>query len=1441
GITLPATLVFDHPTPTALVAFLRALLLGEAATAEVPTPGRERSATDEPIAIVGMGCRFPGGVDSPEALWRLVASGQDAITPFPSDRGWDARSLEGIAAVGGFVRDAGDFDPDLFGISPREALVMDPQQRLLLETAWEALERAGIDPLSLRGTATGVYAGVSANGYASGQEDDEVDPETDGYLLTGSTPSVASGRLAYVFGLEGPAVSVDTACSSALVALHLACQALRAGECDLALAGGATVMATPGMFLEFARQGGLAADGRCKSFAEGADGTGWSEGGGVLVVERLSDALRNGHRVLAVVKGSAVNQDGASNGLTAPNGPSQQRVIRQALANAGLSPAEVDAVEAHGTGTRLGDPIEAQALLATYGQARTDDEPLWLGSVKSNIGHAQAAAGVAGIVKMVMALQAELLPRTLHAEERSRHVDWESGAVELLTEERAWPSGDRPRRAGVSSFGISGTNAHVILEEAPPAPAPAEPGRKAPSGLPVVPWVVSARGAEALGAQLERLASVEADPVDVGFSLASTRAALEHRAVVLGTDLEALRSGLAAPAVSGVVGEGRTAWMFTGQGSQRPGMGRELYAAFPVFARALDEVCGLLDTELAGRAGFDLPVREVLFAADGSPEAALLDRTGYAQTALFAVQVASVALLRSWGAEPDVVLGHSVGELAAAYTAGVFDLPDAARLVAARARLMQALPGGGAMAAVEAGEAEVTGLLAEVGAADVAVAAVNGPRAVVVSGAEDGVARVVAAAREQGRRATRLRVSHAFHSPLMEPMLAEFAEAAANVDHRNPRRAAVSTVSGAPLADGDWTSADYWVRQIRQPVRFHQAATETITGQGVTRLLEIGPDPVLGSHVETAADRVTASVLRKGRPEAETFLRAVAELFVRGAGTDWSAVFAGSGARRVDLPTYPFRHRRFWLRPGRATTGADDLGLGAAGHPLLGAAVPVAGSDALLLTARLSAHGHSWTADHRVAGRVVVPGTALLELALQAGERTGCDHVAELVLQAPLVLPEDGAVQVQIAVDPPEEPAGTPGTETHGGEHRTLRIHARPDDGPVDTPWTLHATATLARRATPEPDWNLRAWPPADARPLPLDELYDRLARAGLAYGPAFRGLTRAWAHGEELYVEAALPEPAAAEATAYGLHPALLDSVLHALALQAPDGRDALLPFLWSGVSLTAVGATAVRAHLVPTGAGETSVRVADAAGDPVATVESLLLRPVAATDLGPADGTEHLYRLDWVPVPQSPDAALPSGRSWALLSSDAEAAERWAAAGVPLTRHRHLGDLLAALREGADAPDVVILPVDEAMPETNDTSGIDEISETSDSSELGGTSQAVGANSGEVLGGIAGVLGAMRTWLAEERLAGSRLVVTTTGAVQAGAAVDRNGPDLGGAGVWGLVRSAMSEHPGRFLLADLDDDPASYEPLARHIAAGEEPQLAVRGGEVWVPRVVR
>ena len=947
------------------------------------------AAAAEPVAIVGMSCRLPGEVRSPADLWGLLTAGDDAISTFPSDRGWDMERVYdpdpehlGTSYVreGSFLHDAGEFDAGFFRISPREALAMDPQQRLFLEAVWEAIEDAGIDPLSLRSSKTGVYAGVMLQDYAA--ESSSASPDGAGGA-TGNGPSVVSGRVAYVLGLEGPAMTVDTACSSSLVAMHLACRALRTGECSLALAGGVSIMARPDLFIGFSAQRGIALDGRCKSFDDRADGSNWGEGVGVLLLERLSDARRLGHEVLAVIRGSAVNQDGASNGFTAPNGPSQQRVICQALADAGLAANQIDAVEAHGTGTVLGDPIEAQALLSVYGQDRAEDAPLWLGSVKSNIGHVLAAAGVAGVIKTVMAIRHGVLPKTLHLQTPTSHVDWSAGSVSLLAEPTQWPQTGAPRRAGVSSFGITGTNAHLILEEAPApdlAPASVGPDMRAAEaasasvGRPV-PWIVSGRGESALRAQAERLSDHlsrgELDIRDVGFSLAGSRSVFENRAVVIGNEPQELSAGLGVLAEGGsapgvVEGEARPgtkrlALLFTGQGAQRVGMGRELYDRFPVFKAAFDEVCDGFD-ELLGQS-----LRTVVFgeealtavaedrstarrnfdetSADRSTVQGALDQTMFTQAGLFALEVALFKLVGSLGVTADYLIGHSIGELAAAHAAEMLSLEDACTLVAARGRLMGAQPEGGAMVAVQASEQEARAVLA--GCKDVALAAVNGPTSIVLSGDEDATLALSVELAERGRKTKRLRVSHAFHSHRMDGALQEFAQVVEQVSFSEPRIPVVSNLTGKALSIEQAKDPRYWVDHARQTVRFADGI-RWLGARGVDSFLELGPDGVLSvmcpdclsgdSDAEEdpgeqrGADGNEASLgggppitavplLREGRPEAHTLVGALAELWVGGVRVDWAAFFKGSGARRARLPTYAFQRQRYWSQAVASDTG----------------------------------------------------------------------------------------------------------------------------------------------------------------------------------------------------------------------------------------------------------------------------------------------------------------------------------------------------------------------------------------------------------------------------------------------------------------------------------------------------------------------------------------
>ncbi|WP_374119514.1 type I polyketide synthase [Streptomyces sp. RKAG290] len=1318
---------------------------------------RLRSANDrltedatEPIAIVGMACRYPGGVGSPDELWDLVVEGRDGVSGFPVDRGWDVEGLydpepgkpnRTVTREGGFLYDAADFDAGLFGISPREALGMDPQQRLLLEASWEAVESAGIDPHSLKGSRTGVFAGVMYHDYGPGT--------SDGSLVT--------GRVAFTLGLEGPAVTIDTACSSSLVALHWAGQALRRGDCSMALVGGVTVMTTPDMFLYFSHQRGMAKDGRCKSFAADADGTGCSEGVGVLMLERLSDAQRNGHPVLAVIRGSAINQDGASSGMTTPNGPSQQRVIRAALESAGLSAADVDLVEAHGTGTRLGDPIEAQALLATYGQGRADNDPLWLGSLKSNLGHTQAAAGVGGVIKAVQAIRHGVLPKSLHSQTRSPHVDWDAGAVELLTESRDWPERDRPRRAGVSSFGLSGTNAHVIVEQ---APVLEEPATVTAAELPVVPVVLSARSDAGLSAQagklLARLGESSSPSVlDVGFSSVVSRAGLDHRAVVVVSDREELVRGLTAlvdgePSPSVVRGSvrptGATAFLFTGQGAQRLGMGRELYEAFPVFAEAFDAVLVELDARL-GRS-----LRDVVWGEDVD----LLNGTMFAQAGLFAVETALFRLVESWGVRPDFLVGHSVGEIAAAHVAGAVSLADAAELVVARGRLMQALPAGGSMVAVEASEAEVLPLLS----GEVGIAAVNGPRSVVVSGAEAAVADLVEKFAGQGRRTSVLRVSHAFHSPLMEPMLAEFGAVVAGLSFGAPSIPVVSGVSG-DLSEG-WGTPEYWVRHVREAVRFADAVSFVVS-RGVTSFVEVGPDGVLSGMAQQSVDPESATVfvplVRKGRPEVATAVTALGQLHVGGVPVEWARFFEGSGARRVDLPTYAFQRERFWLE---CVGGGDAGGLGqvVVDHPVLGAAVALPDSGGVVLTGRLSVEGMGWLADHVVLGSVLLPGAAFVELVVRAGDEVGCGVVEELTLRAPLVLPERGGVALQVVVGGPDEVGG-----------RSVRVHSRRESAGAGAGWVLHADGVLGGGSGEVvAAFDLTEWPPPGATAVRTDDAYELLHEQGYVYGPVFRGLKAVWRRGDDVFAEVELPEQAHGDAERFGLHPALLDATMHALGVgeDVTGDEPTELPFSWTNVSLHAAGARALRVRLSPQGVSSRSLSLANQDGAPVATVGGLMFRPVSVEQLAGSGGGGGLHEVVWRPL----------------------------AAGV-------------GVGEGAGVVEPVVFEVPVV--------GVDPV---------------VGVRS--VLGGV---LEVVQGWLADERAGDGPLVVVTRGGVSVGT---DTGVDVCVAPVWGLVRAAQAENPGRFVLVDVDPAGGVFGDVAGVVLASGEPEVAVRGGEVLVPRLV-
>ncbi|GAA3566893.1 type I polyketide synthase [Nonomuraea rosea] len=1354
GIRLPATLVFDYPTPAALVEYLRDELVGEIGEeAEVVAAPVAQGDDADAIAIVGVGCRFPGGVRSPEELWRLIADGTDAIGPFPTNRdGWDIDELydpdpdaigKTYAREGGFLYDADQFDAGFFGISPREALAMDPQQRFMLETSWEALERAGIDPATLRGSRTGVFAGVVGQEYVSLCHTG--DEGIQGYLLTGNHISVASGRIAYCLGLEGPAITLDTACSSSLVAMHLAVKALRNRECELALTGGATIMSAPGMFLEFSKMRGLAADSRCKSFADAADGTAWGEGAAMVVLERLSDARANGRPILAVIRGSAVNQDGASNGLSAPNGPAQQRVIRQALADARLTAADVDAVEAHGTGTSLGDPIEAQALLATYGRAHEPETPLWLGSIKSNIGHTQAAAGVAGVIKMALSMQHGLLPRTLHVDAPSHHVDWEAGGVSLATEPTPWPEhDDRPRRAAVSSFGISGTNAHLILEAPPARQAHRTPDQDGP-----IPWALSGKTEQALRDQAARLADhLDAHPdlslADVGYALATTRAKFPHQAAVAGATreefgeaLRALAGDLPAPNLTVHQPTGKTAFLFTGQGSQQVGMGADLYRTQPIFAEALDEVCAVVDPHL------DRPLKTVMFT-----DADALNDTRYTQPAIFAFQIALHRLLTHHGITADYYAGHSLGEITASHLAGVLNLQDAARMVTTRATLMASLPPDGAMTAVTITEQDLQPYLTP----DVSIAAINTATSLVISGHRHPVQTLTATLADADYKTRPLKVQNGFHSTQMEPIADQLTAALNDFDYQPPTVPIVCNLTGDLATDNDLQTAAYWTQHLLRPVRFADTLT-TLQERGVTTYLELGPDAALTPLAAQVGQAIPTRTQRK--PETITVATALAQLRA-------NPETLYPGARPAPLPTYAFQQERYWLDHLPQPAGDRNLN-----HPLLHTAIRLP-DGSHQFTGRVSLKDHPWFDQHAVHHTVILPGTAYIDFLLHAAHHVGMTHIDELTHHAFLAIPEDTARVLHVTVSPAEE------------GRQAFTVHSRQQD---EEEWIHHASGCFTTReptrVTPP-----AAWPPEGAVAVDVAAHYESMGERGYHYAPPFRGMKAAWRAGDDMYAEVELPEDHHGTARRFGIHPALLDCALHPMTLLYED--QVRLPFAWTGIELHTPGATALRVRMEHTAPDTMRITLTDPWDAPVVSIESLIVRRTSAQQIPSSAGQQPLYEPRWA------EAGRPveTPGSWAVVGPDTITTD------VPTYPD------LAALLAAGPAPEVIVVPAH---------------------GQDGDHLEATHALAERTLRQV-------QDFLADDRLTGSRLVFNTRGAIATGPGDPVT--DLPAATVWGLIRTAQNEHPGRFSIVDADRP----EPIIT-----SEPQLAVRGDRMLAPRLAK
>ncbi|WP_406835359.1 SDR family NAD(P)-dependent oxidoreductase [Streptomyces sp. AHU1] len=1470
GRPLEPSVVFNHPTIAGVAeAVLGEQPLGVAGPAPAPVPAGPSVRRDDDIAIISMACRFPGGADDPEALWRLLDAGEDAVGGVPAGR-WDTRGLydpdpeatgKAYTLRGGFLTGIDRFDAAFFGISPREAAAMDPQQRLLLQTGWEAIERAGIVPETLNGSLTGVYVGLYDSGYLASAPLDRL----DGHVGTGSASSVASGRIAYTLGLQGPAVTVDTACSSSLVALHLAARALAGGECDLALAGGATLLVTPRGHVEFSRLRGLSPSGRCSPFSAEADGVVWAEGCGLVLLKRLADARRDGDRVLAVVKGSAINQDGRSQGLSAPNGPAQERVLRAALDDAGLRPDDLDYVEAHGTGTRLGDPIEGRALASVFGPGRTAERPLGVGSLKSNIGHAQAAAGIGGVIKTVLSLGHERLPASLHAETPTEHVDWTESGLRVLSGVEAWPrSGDRVRRAGVSAFGISGTNAHVVLEEPPqdlarpasatgpaqtaapasadtspqavtptpaapsvqgtaPAPAAAPtPGRRARTGQPVL-FPLSARTLPALRGQAARLLdALVAQPqlalADVAGTLAHHRTHFEHRAVVRAADHDELLTALhglaeGKPDPDLIVGPqqtltpGKLAFVFPGQGAQWSGMARELLDRSTVFADELDRC------DAALRPFTDWSVAAVLRGDEGAPS---LERVDVVQPALFAVMVSLAAVWRARGVRPDAVIGHSQGEVAAACVAGALSLSDAAAVVALRSQALTEVSGTGTMAVVALPHTEVEARLAGLaGLGDrVSVAAVNSGRSTVIAGDAEPLDALLAGLAHEQVFVRRLDVDYASHSAGVEPLRATILDELDGVTTFPTPVAWYSTVTGEPVTEE--LEADYWYTNLREPVRF-AATVERMAADGYRHFVELSPHPSLVTAVRTVAedhgheDVVAVGSLRRDEDGPTCLDRAAAELHVHGRRIDWRRVVPDAGT--ADLPTYAWDPQSYWIDPEAGGSGAVTSGLfDRAAHPLLGVHLQSADETRWTFRGEWSPATADWLPDHAVFGRTVVSGTTVMELcraALAVARPDRSDDVTDLLLLAPLVLPGTGTVEVSVEVI-------TTGSEPE------ITVHSRPR-GQEDRGWTLHATASAAEPA-PVTAERPPVWPES-AESAWSAGTYERLAALGLGYGPSFQCVRSAvtTTADVELLARLSLPATARDASDPYPVHPALLDAALHVAAgLDASEGR-VLLPVSVGRCVLPPGGASDLTALVRRSDGSGTDlvldVTLWDTDGFPAGRLEDVRLRAADPADLdGASENGRHLYEVAWTAVTGRPEATPPA--AWAVHGDrsdpQVEAALRGlAAAGVQV-------------RE-TDADIVVrFWPRPEAGTEPAPFAQELAASALAELRTLiaSASASASGTGTGSASGSASDPLPARTVWV-------------TRGAVATGAG--DTVPGLAQSVLWGLARSARAEHPHLGLtLLDLEGAaPADVLPMA--VSRADEPELAFREGSLLAPRLVR